>query len=136
MAISNFFPFFFFFFSSYKFLLNTRNTFKVQKKKKLGEKKVQIILQTSGKSVKRTWHFCLRGVEVRTEMSGVRWYSAAWLVLICRTPSENIASRDGPRWTSPVAQIKLELQALAVLISTPYLLKSHCHPHLSDLRII
>lgn len=52
MAISNFFVFFFFLL---QVSLNTRHTFKVQKtdlKLEKKKKKVQIILQTSGESIK------------------------------------------------------------------------------------
>lgn len=52
MAISNFFSFVFLFFSSYKFSFKYLKHFQSAKKKEIEKKKkVQIILQRSGKSV-------------------------------------------------------------------------------------
>lgn len=129
MAISNFFPLFFFFFSSYKFLLNTWNTFKVQKKKL--KKKVQIILQTSGNSVKEDMALLLGwcGRENRNVWSELVFCSMA------RPDLRNTFRERGGVWLPGVVFIGIQRSArqkpqnktwywaLAVLISTPYLLE-------------
>lgn len=52
MAISNLFPFFLLFLLQVSFFKYLKHFQSAKKKKELGEKKVQIILQTSGKSIK------------------------------------------------------------------------------------
>lgn len=126
MAISNFFPL-------TSFLLETlSNSKKKRKKKKLGrKKKVQIILQTSGKSVKEDMALLLAwcGSENRNVWSALVFGSMACPDL------RNTFRERGAEWLAGVVFISIHRSACQNPPKLNLTLSANC-PHLHAIFVI